>query len=280
MGEIFCRYREAKAQELKPSSLKNLDSVIRKIPDFPRSDISPESAKAISQYLLRSFSRDSARRALQQLGAACNWAVERGELEANPFENLQLKPQKKRPKVDPFSEAERDRIIGEFERDSIHRHYAGFVKFLFLTGCRTSEAVGLRWGDVEIGFIKFCSPVVEGIRLNSTKTGEVRRFPVNFQLKNLLESIRPVEAEGDRPVFTSKSGDLVSPNNFLRRHWKPVLENLRIPYRSQYNTRHTFATSCLAKGESPARVAQWIGDSVPTLMRYYAGSISGEIPNF
>ncbi|MCT7965185.1 site-specific integrase [Laspinema sp. D1] len=280
MGEIFCRYREAKAQELKPSSLKNLDSVIRKIPDFPRSDISPEAAKAISQYLLRSFSRDSARRALQQLGAACNWAVERGELEANPFDALQLKPQKKRPKVDPFSEKERDRIIAEFERDPIHRHYAGFVRFLFLTGCRTSEAVGLRWGDCDREFIKFCSPVVEGIRLNSTKTGEVRRFPINSQLRELLESIRPDGVESDRPVFTSKSGDLVSPNNFLRRHWKPVLEKVAIAYRPQYNTRHSFATFCLTQGESPARVAQWIGDSVPTLMRYYAGYISGEIPNF
>lgn len=272
------RYREAKAKELKPSSLKNLDSVLGKIPDFPRSDISVASAKVISQHLLRNSSRDSARRALQQLGAACNWAVERGELEANPFESLQLKAQKKRPKVDPFSEGERDRIIAEFGRDPLHRHYAGFVRFLFLTGCRTSEAVGLRWGDVEPGFIKFCSPVVEGIRLNSTKTGEVRRFPINSQLRDLLESIRPDEVESDRPVFTSKSGDLILPNNFLRRHWKPILEKVAIAYRPQYNTRHSFASLCLAKGESPAKVAQWIGDSVPTLMRYYAGFIDSEVP--
>ncbi|MCT7962343.1 site-specific integrase [Laspinema sp. D1] len=196
----------------------------------------------------------------------------------NPFEALQIKPQKKRPKVDPFSESERDRIIAEFERDPNHRHYAGFVKFLFLTGCRTSEAVGLRWGDCDREFIKFCSPVVEGIRLNSTKTGEVRWFPINSQLRELLESIKPVETECDLPVFSSKSGDLILPNNFLRRHWKPVLENLKVPYRPQYNTRHSFATLCLSKGENPAKVAQWIGDSVPTLMRYYAGFIEGTVP--
>lgn len=278
MGELFARYREVKAAELKPSSLKNIDSVRQKIPSFPRSDISADAAKVISQYLLKKFSWDSARRALQQLGAACKWARDRGELEENPFEAVQLKPQKKRPKVDPFSERERDLILAEFDRNPAHKHYVNFVRFLFFTGCRTSEAVGLRWGDVEKDFLKFCSPVVEGVRLDSTKTGEVRLFPVNSQLGELLDSIRPAQPEMDSPVFTSKDGSLVSPNNFLRRHWKPALANLRIPYRPQYNTRHTFTTLCLAKGESPARVAQWIGDSVPTLMRYYAGFISGDIP--
>ncbi len=257
--------------------MKNLDSVTKKITEFPCTELSESSAKRITQHLLKKFSRDVARRALQQINAACNWAVERGDLEENPFKGNRIKAQKKRPKVDPFSERERDLIIAEFERDPYHQHYRGFVEFLFFTGCRTSEAVGLRWCDIERDFIKFCSPVVEGIRLSTTKTGEVRRLPINTQLRELIDSLHLLEVDS-LEIFHSKSGGLILPNNFLRRHWGPVLQNLRIPYRPQYSTRHTFATLCLSKGESPAKVAQWLGISVSTLMKYYAGFIPGDIP--
>lgn len=47
--------------------------------------------------------------------------------------------------IDPFSASERDAIIEAFENHPIHKFSAPFVKFLFMTGCRTGEAIGFKW---------------------------------------------------------------------------------------------------------------------------------------
>lgn len=149
-------------------------------------------------------------------------------------------------------------------------------EFLFLTGCRISEAIGLRWGDIQRDSIKLWSPVVEGDRMESLKTGDLRFFPINSQLQSLTTRIG--RGGDEDSVFLSEDGAIVNAGNFLKRHWKPALEGLNIRYRKAQNTRHTFATLCLIKGISPALVAQWIGDSIATLMKYYAGFIPGQVP--
>ncbi len=247
-----------------------------KITEFPSDDLTVDAAKKISQHLLRTSTRDSARRTLQQLGAACKWAVERGELGSNPFEHLQLKKDQKRTVIDPFSEKEKNLIIAEFKRNPHHQHYANYVEFLFLTGCRISEAIGLRWGDIQTDSIKLWSPVVEGSRMESLKTGDLRFFPINSQLQSLTTRIG--RGGDEDSVFLSEDGAIINAGNFLRRHWKPALVGLNIRYRKAQNTRHTFATLCLIKGISPALVAQWIGDSIATLMKYYAGFIPANVP--
>ncbi len=45
----------------------------------------------------------------------------------------------------PFTSEEIKAIIQGFEQDRYYSHYAGFVEFLFGTGCRTGEAIGLCW---------------------------------------------------------------------------------------------------------------------------------------
>lgn len=50
-------------------------------------------------------------------------------------------------KPDPFSEAERDRLLQWFRKT--RRRYYAFIVTLFETGMRPSEAVGLKWGDID-----------------------------------------------------------------------------------------------------------------------------------
>jgi integrase len=98
--------------------------------------------------------------------------------------------------IDPFSKKEMDAIVQAFADHPVYNHYTNFVKFLFLTGCRSSEAVGLKWKHIsaDCQIITFCEAVVnvssKGIRKN-TKTGKSRKFPCNLQLQKLLLNIRP-----------------------------------------------------------------------------------------
>jgi hypothetical protein len=53
-----------------------------------------------------------------------------------------------RQELDPYSEAERDRLLAYFRQRK--RTYYQFALTAFWTGARPSELVGLRWGDVDL----------------------------------------------------------------------------------------------------------------------------------
>jgi integrase len=152
---------------------------------------------------------------------------------------------------------------------------------VFATGCRTSEAIGLTWQHVspDLTAITFAEVVVEGVRSKSTKTHKIRKFPVNENLRELLLSIRVNEVP-IAPVFTDKQGNLVRANNFLRRHWQPLIKSLPIAYRPQYNTRHSFITECLNAKVPISQVAAWVGNSPEIILKHYAGLVSSEVPDF
>ena len=65
--------------------------------------------------------------------------------------------------VNPFSKEERDlfelpargRIIQMFESDPHYKHYASYVRFLFFTGARPSEVIGLQWKQITESVIRF-----------------------------------------------------------------------------------------------------------------------------
>ncbi len=78
-------------------------------------------------------------------------------------------------KIDPFNQAEIAAIVQGFEADKYFNHYTPFVKFLFMTGCRTSEAVGLQWKHVsgDLTTIHFEEAVVDGHRKGPKTRGSL-----------------------------------------------------------------------------------------------------------
>jgi integrase len=172
-------------------------------------------------------------------------------------------------------------IIAAFEGN----HYQALVKFLFWTGCRPSEAIALTWGDVDpqLQSLTFRDALVQGIgRTGNTKTGKIRRFPINEQLRSLLISLRSLgNPQPIDPVFYSSSGCLVDAHNFLNREWKPTLGRIAVSYRVAYNCRHTFITLCLEKGIPVTQIAAWVGNSPKVIWEYYAGLVStSDVPTF
>lgn len=279
LDELWQQYTDFKTKQLSPSSLKDFKKIANHIQRFPTRSLT--GVKAIAAYLADTLTPDATKRILTQLNACCEWAIERELIEENPFFGLsrQVKVIKNRT-INPFTAQERDAIIKAFEEFSQHCHYAPFVKFLFLTGCRTSEAVGLQWQHIDLAFtfITFQEAVVEGQRTKSTKTHKIRKFPINQQLKELLGGIRPETPHPYAAVFTDNMGNLVRPNNFLRRHWQPVVKSLPIAYRPQYNTRHTFITLCLEAKVPISQIAAWVGNSPKIILEHYAGLTRFEVP--
>ncbi|NET34036.1 MAG: site-specific integrase [Cyanothece sp. SIO1E1] len=177
--------------------------------------------------------------------------------------------------ANPFTRQERDRIITAFQQSHYYSFYAPLVEFLFLTGCRPSEALALMWKTVGPKQIKFEQALVyDGNKLvlkPGLKTQRFRKFPVNAQLAHLLQSIKPVDGYSEPLVFPDRRGPFINWGNFTSRGWKRILASLTdIEYRKPYQTRHTFCSLCREAGIASIQIAKWVGNSAKMIDRIYA----------
>ncbi|NEP20216.1 MAG: site-specific integrase [Leptolyngbya sp. SIO4C1] len=154
---------------------------------------------------------------------------------------------------------------------------------MFYTGCRPSEAAGFQWQQVTADDIVFNQAVVDSVYgrvlKSGLKTQHRRKFPINQQLRQLLDEIRPERPQPGDMVFPPPKGKYLDFNNFRNRGWKAILEALGIRYRKPYQTRHTFITHCLEEGISVPQVAKWVGNTPEVIMKHYAGTLAQfEVP--
>lgn len=278
IGEIWEKYSCFKSKTISKTTLeKDYKVIYNHIKKFPSQKIG--KAKRIKEYLLDNCSIGTAKKVLLYLKACCEWAMMEDLIPRNPFFTFKIRTKRKRS-INPFTISEQEKIIDAFEGN----HYQSYVKFLFWTGCRPSEAIALTWGDIDPALenITFKDAVVQGIgRTGTTKTKNTRRFPCNEQLRSLLRSLKPEMANPTEPVFRSVDGCVVDAHNFLNREWKPTLAKLPIAYRVAYNARHTFITLCLEQGIPVAQIAAWVGNSPKTIWESYAGLVSSRsVPEF
>jgi integrase len=268
LGELWEKYTLYKAEHLAATTIKKDFGVVRRYINKTCGDLN--QAQKIRAQLLEATTSRSAKKTLMQINACCTWAFDYGLIEYNPFEKLKIKARKPTANIQPFTEEERERIVKAFrETESF---YAPLIEFLFLTGCRPSEAIALRWRhiDADLTRITFCEARVYGIT-KGTKTNKSRIFPINLKLQSLLNAIKPRVTRGDDLVFPSKNGLVIDEHNLVRRQWNGILEELGITRRPLYNCRHTFISFCLGKGIQVQQVATWVGNSARTIWEHYAG---------
>jgi integrase len=270
--EIFEAYANFKAQSLESSSLKDLERVRRYLKRCPVK--SPRNPKRIRDWLSENASPDTARRIITQLSAASRWAADQELIDRDYFAGLYRprNPKSQKLEIDPFSVDERRKILEIFQGE----HYEHYVRFLFSTGCRPSEAIALTWEFVDPALEKiyFHRAIVEGVE-KGPKTKR-REFPCNEALRELLRQIR--ERSPDGLLFRSKEGSQIMPSNFWRREWKPNLEKAGVRYRRPYQIRHTFITECVNQGLPLPTIAGWVGNSPKVILDHYADKKSDFSP--
>ena len=237
--------------------------------------------QAIFDWCTANVPANSTKRLLMHMSACCKWAKRSKLVGDNPFEAMAAEIKLKKVsnedvEVKPFTRVERDRIVKAFEDSHYYKYYAPLVKFLFLTGCRPSEALALSWQNVESSTILFNKAVVYNgkrpVLKQGLKTQKSRKFPINEQLRALVETIRPSDAKSEDLVFhnTAQKG-FIDWANFIRRAWKGVMNSLTdIEYRNPYQTRHTFCSLCREADIASVQIAKWVGNSPAIIDQVYA----------
>nr|WP_103123746.1 site-specific integrase [Nostoc cycadae] len=278
LNELWEKYSEFKKPQVSPSTFaKDFTKHRNHIAKLPTRSL--DEASAIRDYLLANLTPDAAKRCLTQLKACCNWAMEEGLIEANPFAAMKIKTPKgatEEQDVNPFTKEERDLIIRTFAGDRYYSHYTHYVRFLFFTGCRPSEAIALKWKHITNSVVQFRESVVvseDGLVLKEgLKTQRKRDFPINSELKAILDEIKPEETSPETLIFSSPKGKFIDHHNFSNRAWKAILAKCSIPYRKSYQTRHTFISLCVESHINSTAIGRWTGTSAKMIDNHYGAT--------
>lgn len=288
--EVYQGYIQARKVSVRPGTWRNGYKVmlghIERSP-FAKASVTDSGLRQrVLDWSRTNLTPDTAKRFCVQLNAAVNWAIdlEITQIEKSPFEGLakKLRSTKADLEISSFSKTDCERIIEYFTIN--HFHYSDFIKFLFWTGCRPSEALALKWEDVAKDFSKvtFASAIVVGdgglIEVNGLKTQKKRSFPCNERLRSVLKTRFTQSHKGY--VFTGQSKNVPLNLGYVRKLWRKCLIELGIEHQMIYQTRHTFITFCLGSGISVQDVARLVGNSPTIIYQHYAGVSKVEIPEF
>ncbi len=186
-----------------------------------------------------------------------------------------------------------------------YKHWHDIIKFKFITGCRTGEAIAFMHGDIfwdkhEIVIRRtYDEKTKKTYPLKNVKgEGELaRRFPMpkNGELWNLLKSI--AEGSPSEIVFKSKTGKIIYTRTLINM-WhgnnhagckgiiQTLIEQGKVSkYLPPYNTRHTFITHQIYDlGRDEKIVSAWCGHGEFVSQKHYqdtanrATQINPELP--
>jgi integrase len=199
--------------------------------------------------------------------AAWNCGIKRKLVTANPWDEVlgRVKVSKKQPPK-AFSKEEMTLIVEGFRESRYYSHYTDLVTFLFGAGCRTGEAIGLRWQNL--------SEDCGSIWILASKTNQARSFRLTNHLQTMLLKRRPEDWQTDDLVFPAVQGGTIDGRNFRGRAWVRVLKDAGVAYRTPYTTRHTFISHSL-RVQRDEDVARMAGHNVETMRKHYAADVSG-----
>lgn len=218
---------------------------------------------------------NSLRHVRNALRAALNLAIRRGKLDRNVAQLAEVPVVRRRPpKVIALD------VLPAFLEAIEGERLGAFWQFSLAMAVRPAEAIGLRWGDVDLraSVATFRRTIQHdpgvGPVERTTKTDEQRRVAIP---DDIVQRLRRHRAELRRDGLGWRTGDLVFPNRkgqplygpTAYRRLRHVLKQKGLPAVTLYQLRHTGATLRLAAGVPLEVVQEDLGHRSITMTRRY-----------
>lgn len=238
--------------------------------------ITREHVIALRTRILVKRSVKHAHNVIATLQSILGEAVARHHVSENVAARLDWPAPARRDRVDPFSHAEVERILGAFSV-SRPRLYP-LILCLADTGMRPCEATGLEWGDVVLtghGRIQIRRSFVRGSLFGAPKTSASFRTldRLTPRLIAALEEIQPRDPKPGDAVFVGEGGSRLRQERVQQRQFAPLVEgDLKLRRRSMYQLRHSWASRALSADPpaNPQFVSEYLGTSLKMLRDHYA----------
>lgn len=280
--ELWKQFCEYKATILKATSMEEYNEITKLI-NRVSNDLDP---LIVRSELQKMTTNNRAKKALMLISAAFKWGMKHNKASSNPYEGVYRElpafTYKGEPSPNPFTPEEKEKVLeafvnhGKGKKGISYSYYYSFVRFLFLTGCRPSEAIGLQWKNISSDFHKITFDgsiqLIKGIpvRQKGSKNNRTRAFPCNSELQEFLQSIKPDNCNPENLVFPSRDGLCIRYNDFSRRAWNVVVNPIK-PDTTPYCCRDTFITEQVSKGISDVIVGKWCDNSPDMIRKHYFG---------
>jgi integrase len=233
--------------------------------------IDQTTAPKFIDYLRSRQSPRIANQNLSLLRTFGDWCQAAGHWPANHFKGIApAKGAESRREGEPFTREEIRKFLEVVRGDRHYRHYHDLCLFMFHTGCRPSEALTLKWKQVDLA--------AGTVKIHSTKTDS--SHPLKLQ-PSVVQMLRDRPRQGEL-VFPGPRGKAISPRNFCQRCWKAICKRAEIPYRVPYFARHSLASHMIDKGASYPQVAYVLGHKSTRMVQSTYGRMvePPELPEF
>lgn len=292
VGELLVEQYAVYERTLAPSSLKNYRrSYTSKLqPQWESTRVRDLTPAAIRAWLgTLHLSAASISQMLIPFRSVLDQAVNDDLIESSPLDRVRLRKvlsrdaYAKTPTADPFSAEEIKKIL-----TAADEQLRNIWLFAFATGMRPSEYMALKWESIdwENCTVKVERARVVGVTSNNTKTKSSKRvIDLRRGAYDALRAQEQYSRLANGPVFLDPAtGRGWDTSDRLNRVWIPTLKKAGVRHRTQYQTRHTFASTLLSCGENLMYVAKQMGHADTTMVtRIYARWLEhddGLLPDF
>ena len=233
-----------------------------------------DARRFLSDLTQKGANATTVRRKLAAMRTFYRFLQREGEISVNPFLLLRgPRKAKSLPKILSIKDIEnflnapaRKLLAGKINEFAALRDTAIF-EFLYSTGCRISEAVAIKWGDVDFS---------RGTLIVTGKGSKDRLVIIGSKalaaltrLKDYLSVTKESLVLDDSYVFLSPRYQKVSAR-FVERQMKVYLEEAGLPRDlSPHKLRHSFATHLLDAGADLRSVQEMLGHASLSTTQIY-----------
>ena len=233
-------------------------------------EIEPRDVKALITWLAkqpnphdpsRTLGRSTVGYHVAVLRALFADAVEEGVLRSSPTTGVRVTVPAASDEDEPaksMTRAELGRLLNE-----VDPRWRLFFEFLAHTGLRISEAIELRWRDVDLSLVpvlRVRRQLRDGEAVGPKTAAGRRTIPL---AGGMAERLRRVEGAPEALVFTTLTGRQINRSNLWRDVLHPAAERARVPWVSFHTFRHTCASLLFSAGKNVKQVQAWLGHADP-----------------
>ena len=204
------------------------------------------------------------------LSRLLNTAVRDGVIASNPCRRLERGD---RPAVEPreFPDLDREDIATLIV--STPTKYRTLVAVSVLTGLRQSEALGLRWQDIDVktGSLRVRYQLDRTGKLVKPKTPAAKReVPFPPVLGKMLKAHKEAafargHAKPTDYVFADETGEPFHHRRIARAGLDPALAAAKLPSMTWHDLRHIAASVLIGQGASVVYVSRVLGHASPSV---------------
>ncbi|MGQ9537769.1 MAG: tyrosine-type recombinase/integrase [Actinomycetota bacterium] len=280
-SELADKWLATKEGAVRPKTMATYKAHVNRLKghfgDIRVRSIGPEEAERFAASLMKAELKPATvARSLAILKAIMEAGVRWGYMAANPAAHIK-RPRIPKAEVDYLEPEEVRRLLRaaaeldkRWSNTGHNRRYLTCRKtllmFAILTGCRQSEILGLRWGDVDLEERKvYIRQVLQGGKFYPPKSEAGRRVidipPILAEELKAHRLRQAVELPGNPHdlVFTSEAGTPLCSRNVTQRILEPALRFAGLRKVGFHALRHTYVSMLIAQGENVKTIQALVG---------------------